>query len=45
LGSSTGTSAVRRQSIVEGNSVMPDTPTPYRIVDVVAIIEEWLGML
>ena len=45
LGSSTGTSAVRRQSIVEGNSVTPDTPTPYRIVDVVAIIEEWLGML
>ena len=45
LGSSTGTSAVRRQSIVEGNSATPDTPTPYRIVDVVAIIEEWLGML
>src|SRR3984957_2747750 len=45
LGSSTGTSAVRRQSIVEGDSATPDTPTPYRIVDVVAIIEEWLGML
>jgi uncharacterized protein len=45
LGSSTGASAVRRQSIGEGNSATPDTPTPYRIVDVVAIIEEWLGML
>src|SRR5277367_5419553 len=45
LGSSTGASAVRRQSIGEGNSATPDTPTPYRIVDVIAIIEEWLGML
>ena len=42
---STGTSAVRRQPVVEGNSVTPDTPTPYRIVDVVSVIDEWLGML
>jgi DNA helicase HerA-like ATPase len=45
LGSSVGTSAVRRQPVAEGNSVSADTPTPYRIVDVVAVIEEWLGML
>ena len=45
LGSSPGTSAVRRQPVAEGNSVSADTPTPYRIIDVVAVIEEWLGML
>jgi hypothetical protein len=45
LGSSAGTSAVRRQPVAEGNLVSADTPTPYRIVDVVAVIEEWLGML
>ena len=45
LGSSAGTSAVRRQPVAEGNSVSADTPTPYRIIDVVAVIEEWLGML
>jgi uncharacterized protein len=45
LGSSAPMSAVRRQTVAEGNSVSADTPTPYRIVDVVAVIEEWLGML
>jgi uncharacterized protein len=45
LGSSAGMSAVRRQTVAEGNSVSADTPTPYRIIDVVAVIEEWLGML
>jgi len=45
LSSSAGTSAVRRQPVAEGNSAISDTPTPYRIVDVVAVIEEWLGML
>jgi DNA helicase HerA-like ATPase len=45
LSSSAGTSAVRRQPVAEGNSVTSDTPTPYRIVDVIAVIEEWLGML
>jgi DNA helicase HerA-like ATPase len=45
LGSSPGTSAVRRQPITDGNSVTSDTPTPYRIVDVLAVIEEWLGLL
>jgi DNA helicase HerA-like ATPase len=45
LGSSPGTSAVRRQPVAEGNSVTSDTPMPYRIVDIVAVIEEWLGML
>ena len=38
-------SAVRRQTVFEGKSVTADTPTPFRIIDVVAIIEEWLGML
>jgi DNA helicase HerA-like ATPase len=45
LGSSPGASAVRRQPVAEGSSVSADTPTPYRIADVVAVIEEWLGML
>jgi uncharacterized protein len=45
LGSSPGMSAVRRQTVAEGNSISADTPTPYRIIDVVAVIEEWLGML
>ncbi len=45
LSSLAGTSAVRRQPVAEGNSTTSDTPTPYRIVDVVAVIEEWLGML
>ena len=45
LGSLAGTSAVRRQTAAEGHSVSADTPTPYRIVDVIAVIEEWLGML
>ena len=40
-----GTSAVRRQPAAEANSATSDTPTPYRIVDVIAVIEEWLGML
>jgi DNA helicase HerA-like ATPase len=44
-GLSAGMSAVRRQTAVEGNSVSADTPAPYRIIDVVAVIEEWLGML
>jgi uncharacterized protein len=38
-------SAVRRQPMSEGVSVTADTPTPFRIIDVVAIIEDWLGML
>ena len=41
----TATSALRRQAVVEGASPTPDTPTPFRIIDVVAIIEEWLGKL
>jgi uncharacterized protein len=45
LGSSAGASAVRRLPVAEGNSASADTPTPYRIIDVVAVIEEWLGML
>jgi uncharacterized protein len=45
LSSSAGTSAVRRQPAAEGSSATSDTPTPYRIVDVVAVIEEWLGLL
>ena len=45
LGSPGATSAVRRQPMSEGVSVTADTPTPFRIIDVVAIIEDWLGML
>ncbi len=45
LSSPVGTSAVRRQPVSEGNSTTSDSPTPYRIVDVIGVIEEWLGML
>jgi uncharacterized protein len=45
LSSSAGASAVRRQPVAEGNAPTSDTPTPYRIVDVIAVIEEWLGLL
>jgi uncharacterized protein len=45
LTSSGGVSAVRRQPVADGNAVTSDTPTPYRIVDVIAVIEEWLGLL
>jgi uncharacterized protein len=45
LSSLAGTSAVRRQPVAEGNSVTSDAPTPYRMVDVIAVIEEWLGLL
>ena len=45
IGSSTGASAVRRQVVSDGISVTADTPTPFRIIDVVAIIEDWLGKL
>ena len=45
LGSPAATSAVRRQPMSEGVSVTADTPTPFRIIDVVAVIEDWLGML
>ena len=38
-------SALRRQPVAEAVSVTADTPTPFRIVDAVAIIEEWLGKL
>ena len=34
-----------RQPEPTGVSVTADTPTPFRIIDVVAIIEDWLGML
>jgi DNA helicase HerA-like ATPase len=44
-GSPTGTSALRRQPVTEAASVTADTPTPFRIIDVIAIIEEWLGKL
>ncbi len=43
--SSAAASAVRRQPMSEGVSVTADTPTPFRIIDVVAIIEDWLGLL
>jgi hypothetical protein len=44
-GSPAGASTVRRQPMSEAVSVTADTPTPFRIIDVVAIIEDWLGML
>ena len=38
-------SAVRRQPNAEYGWVSADTPVPYRIADVVHIIDEWLGKL
>jgi DNA helicase HerA-like ATPase len=38
-------SALRRQPVAEAVSVTADTSTPFRIVDALAIIEEWLGKL
>jgi DNA helicase HerA-like ATPase len=45
LGAPSGASSVRRQPTAETTSVTPDTPSPFRINDVVAVIDEWLGML
>ena len=38
-------SSVRRQSASETNWVSADTPVPYRIADVIQIIDEWMGKL
>ena len=45
LNSTAATNGVRRQAPAKGNSASADTPTPYRIIDVLAVIEEWLGLL
>ena len=37
--------SVRRQSAAETNWVSADTPVPYRIADLVNIIDEWMGKL
>jgi uncharacterized protein len=44
-GSPPGTSVLRRQPATESAAVTADTPTPFRIIDVVATIEDWLGKL
>ena len=44
-GSPTGGSVLRRQAIAESAQITPDTPTPFRMIDAVAVIEEWLGKL
>jgi hypothetical protein len=43
-GSATG-SVLRRKLSIEGPAVTADTPSPFRIADVVATIDEWLGKL
>jgi DNA helicase HerA-like ATPase len=46
LGSPGGLSSVRRlPSVSEAVPVTSDTPTPFRIIDLIAIIDEWLGLL
>ncbi len=37
--------SVRRQSIQENGWVSADTPIPYRVSDVVALLDEWMGKL
>ncbi len=46
-GSSTGGSVLRRQTAAESAhaQITADTPTPFRMIDAVAVIEEWLGKL
>ncbi len=36
---------LRRQPSAESALITPDTPSPFRMVDVVATIDEWLGKL
>ena len=38
-------SVLRRKLSVDGAAVTADTPSPFRIADVVATIDEWLGKL
>ena len=41
-----GTSSVlRRKLSFEGAAITPDTPRPFRVMDVLATIDEWLGKL
>jgi DNA helicase HerA-like ATPase len=46
-GPSTGGSVLRRQTAAESAhaQITADTPTPFRMIDAVAVIEEWLGKL
>ncbi len=44
-GSSAGTGVLRRRLSIEGAAVTADTPSPFRIADVIATIDEWLGKL
>ena len=38
-------SPLRRNPSADGGSVSADTPVPYRVADMVSIIDEWLGKL
>ncbi len=38
-------SVLRRKLSVEGAAITPDTPRPFRVMDVLATIDEWLGKL
>ncbi len=39
------TSVLRRKVLLDGAAITPDTPRPFRVMDVVATIDEWLGKL
>jgi uncharacterized protein len=44
-GSTSANSALRRQPAAESAPVTSDTPTPYRVIDALAAIDDWLGKL
>jgi DNA helicase HerA-like ATPase len=40
-----GASVLRRRIVADGAAIAADTPRPFRVSDVVATIDEWLGKL
>ena len=42
---SASASVLRRKHLIEGAAVTADTPSPFRLSDVIATIDEWLGKL
>jgi uncharacterized protein len=42
---SSASSVLRRKILGDGAAITPDTPRPFRVMDAVATIDEWLGKL
>ena len=40
-----GTSNLRRMNAAEAVNLTADTPTPYRVTDMIKVIDDWLGLL